>query len=190
MTSNHECSNCTHTKATGLEQTLDEIKFENSIFNACVYGDIDKVKQLINKNGRSVINEQDKNGYSCLHYASRNGHLNICKLLIEAGIDVNLKTFSCKSTALHRASFIGNKDIVKLLLDSKANPEEKDCDGKTALHKCVEQFNIKKTNPAESRKYIETINVLLKNNNNILKIADNHAKSPIDYCPDLFDYLN
>jgi hypothetical protein len=112
------------------------------------------------------------------------------KDFIENGVNVNLKTFSCKSTALHRASFIGNKDIVQLLLDYKANPDEKDCDGKTALHKCVEQFNSKKANPVEAKKYIETIKILLKKNSNLVNIADNYEKKPVDYCADLFSYLN
>ena len=30
--------------------------------------------------------------------------------------------------------------ILKLLLDNNASPKEIDCDGKTALHKCVEQY--------------------------------------------------
>lgn len=100
-------SNCNH-EPTGYEQTLDELQFENSIFNACVNGDIDKVKKLVNKKGSCVVNEQDRNnGYTSLHYAARNNHLEICKYLIRNGAKTNEVTFSCNSTATHRAAYMG-----------------------------------------------------------------------------------
>ncbi len=97
----HSCHNhelCTH--GSEFDQTLDEIKFENSIYNACVIGDLEKVKRLA-KNS-SILSQQDKMGYSCLHYAARNSNFEICKYLIDNHVNVNMKTFNCESTALHR----------------------------------------------------------------------------------------
>ena len=169
------------------DQTLDEIKFENSIFNACVVGDLQKVKNKVKQHGQAILNEQDKNGYSCLHYAARNSHYEICKYLIENGINVNLKTASCGSTALHRAAFIGNSKIVQILLENKANALEKDCDGKTALHKCVDQYFKAKTN--DPKQHEETMSVLLKFNSNLKDICDNKSMTPLDYFPDLKYFL-
>ncbi len=101
MHSKHDSCSCTSNNSA-VQQTLDELEFEKSIFNACVQGDIQKVKAMINKHGRSLLNQTDKNGYSCLHYSTRNSHYELSKLLIQNGIDVNLKTSSCQSTALHR----------------------------------------------------------------------------------------
>lgn len=98
---------CNH-KITGYEQTLNELEFEKSIFNACVNGDMDRVKKIVNEKGSSIVNDQDiKNGYTSLHYASRNNHLEICKYLINNGAKTNLTTFSCESTAIHRAAYMG-----------------------------------------------------------------------------------
>ena len=48
-------------------------------------GDIEKIKKVIQQKGAHILNEQDKNGYSCLHYAVRNSHFEISKLLIQHG---------------------------------------------------------------------------------------------------------
>ena len=52
MTNKHDhnhSSCCSHNATHGCEQTLDEIKFENSLHGACVYGDIEKTKKFILK---------------------------------------------------------------------------------------------------------------------------------------------
>jgi len=176
----HDHENCAHGAPKEIDQTLDEIKFEKSIFNACVIGDLEKIKLLVNKHGSSILNQQDKNGYSGLHYAARNSHYEICKYLIENNVNVNIKTFSCESTALHRAAFIGNEKVVQLLLENKATGNLQDCDGKTSLHKCIEQY-IKNN----SENFKRTINILLKHDSSLLEIRDKKNKTPLDYCPDL-----
>lgn len=44
----------------------------------------------------------DKSGYTALHYASRNGHLDMCKLLVGKGANVNALTKLGKVSALQR----------------------------------------------------------------------------------------
>jgi len=85
---------------------------------------------------------------------------------------------------LKRASYIGNEKIVELLLQNKANPLERDCDGKTALHKCVEKYLEKRT-----KNFEETIKILLKYNSSQLEISDKMNKTPLDYLPDLKNFL-
>lgn len=67
------------------------------------YNDISRVKDLINKN--KDVDIEDKSGYTALHYASRNGHLEMCKLLISNGANVNALTRCGKVSALHRYIF-------------------------------------------------------------------------------------
>lgn len=184
----HSHESCSHSATrTGLEQTLDEIEFEKSIFNMCVYGDLEKVKHEINKD-RSIINKQDRNGYSCLHYAARNNHYELCKYLIQQGVDVNLKTRSGESTALHRAACVGACRIVQLLIESKSDPFLKDSDGKTALHKCSEELeNAFKNNSKKLSDFINTAKVLIKFNPDLINQTDKKGKSSIDYCIKLND---
>lgn len=52
--------------------------------------------------------DRDDFDYTALHYAARNGNVEICKMLIEDGkADVDAITKS-GATALHRASMMGN----------------------------------------------------------------------------------
>lgn len=69
------------------------------------------------------------------HYAARNGHLSVCRTLLGKGADVNMRTRSGGATALHRASYRGQLQVVNLLLEAKADKLLKDNDGQTALHK-------------------------------------------------------
>ena len=55
----HGNESCNHTVVREIDQTLDEIKFENSIYDACVIGDLEKVRLLTNKHGSSILKEQD-----------------------------------------------------------------------------------------------------------------------------------
>ena len=181
-------NSCECSAKFGCEQTLNEIEFENSIFNACVCGDLAKVQSFINKKHGQVVNNSEKSGYTCLHYATRNNNFEICKLLIKNRANVNATTQSCQSTPLHRACYIGSVEIVELLLENKANPSYKDCDGKNALHKCVERIAINKAKDTE--KFIETAKILLKFDSELAYEKDKSFKSPLDLYPELKQYLN
>ena len=180
------CQNCSH-QASGYEQTLDEIEFENSIFNACVNGDLKQVTSLVEKRGLSIVNDQDKGGYTCLHYAARNNHIEICRFLLKSGARPNLVTKNCHSTALHRAAYMGLYEIVKLLIDYKSNTMIQDCDGKTALHKCVQQLETQ--SEKNKIKFIKTAQILLNYEQQLLEQMDNYQKKPEDYCPNLLEYI-
>ncbi len=187
----HEHSkSCQHNKnSSSYEQTLEEIEFEKSIFNACVQGDLNRIKYLIDKKGASQLFEQDRNGYSCLHYAARHNHFEICKFLVSNRIDVNLKTKSCQSTALHRAAYMGNCEIVKLLVENGSSVFEKDCDGKTCLHKCVEQIKQFEFNESKLKKYLDTMNFIVHKEPELINEKDNLNKKPSDYFPEILNYL-
>lgn len=72
------------------------------------------------------------------HYAARHGRIEICRLLLDAGADVNVQTSSGRATALHRAAYSGHCDVVRLLLQRGADPLLIDADGQTVLHKVGE----------------------------------------------------
>lgn len=95
---------CDHShSSSGVCQTLDEMEFERGIWYAAQYGDLDKVEKLIDRG----IDLKDKSGYTALHYAARNGHVDVCKLLLNKGANVNAVTKSGCATALHRATSAG-----------------------------------------------------------------------------------
>lgn len=70
--------------------------------------------------------------FSPLADATRQGNLEIMKLLIKAGADVNLQMEE-GDTALMDAALAGNLDAVKILVEAGADVNLKNCSGEHAL---------------------------------------------------------
>lgn len=68
------------------------------------------------------------------HYASRSGHLGVCRLLLSSGASAKSQTPG-GVTPLHRAAYCGHEGVVRLLLEHGADVKLADSDGRTALHK-------------------------------------------------------
>ena len=81
-------------------------------------GNIEKIRELINKKCNLDVRDAN-NGHTALIWASKRGHLNIVKLLLEAGADVNELT-NIGMTALMWAKIFGHKEIEILLTDAGA----------------------------------------------------------------------
>lgn len=133
----HQCS-CS-SAPTPATQSLDELEFERGIWTAAIDNDASKVRTLI---ARGHLADRDNSGYTALHYAARAGHLEVCRILLEAGIGVNERTHGGGATALHRAAMMGRDQIIKLLLAHKADALLQDSDGKTALHRAAEKGHL------------------------------------------------
>ena len=67
-----------------------------------------------------------------LGYQGDNGHVEIVRLLLEAGVDKDLQDWY-GDTALHRASLSGQVDIARLLLEARADKDVLSRSGNTAL---------------------------------------------------------
>ncbi|KAM9394450.1 ankyrin repeat domain-containing protein 39 [Pholidichthys leucotaenia] len=135
--SDRHCSCCSHpVSSTSVYQTLDEMDFERGIWSAAMYGDVERVKFLVQKG--TDPNLRDSTGYTALHYGSRGGHLAICKFLLENGACASPQTPG-GATPLHRSAYCGHLNVVQLLLQHKADPMLCDDDGASPLHKAAEQ---------------------------------------------------
>ena len=71
------------------------------------------------------VNVRDDKLNTALHHATRLGHLNIMRLLIEAGAELNIQN-DYDSTALHLTE--KNMDTIRILLEAGADPNIKDKD--------------------------------------------------------------
>ncbi|XP_064639075.1 ankyrin repeat domain-containing protein 39-like [Lineus longissimus] len=169
MSHEHACGG--HLQANpSVSQTLDEMEFERGIWPAAMDGELNKVSSLL-RNGTNV-DARDNSGYTALHYASRGGHLEICRLLLDSSASVNAQTKSGGITSLHRAAYCGHIEVVSLLLQKGARPEMCDNDGKTALHKAAE-----KGKP-------EIVKMLVAAAPGTKSVKDNRQKQPVNYVPD------
>ncbi|XP_071944727.1 uncharacterized protein [Antedon mediterranea] len=63
---------------------------------------------------------QDEDGTSALGLAALFGNINICKILVDAGANVNLKN-KYGMSPLHIASRKGHKDICHFLIEAGSN---------------------------------------------------------------------
>ena len=103
---------------------------------------IKQVQEAIKE--RANINVVDDYGYTPLMRAVLKNHVEIVKLLIDNGADLNIKNLkSAGSTALIYSVIDNRIEITQLLIDAKADLDIKDDKGYTALRWCVITNRIK-----------------------------------------------
>ncbi|XP_069564866.1 caskin-2-like [Brachyistius frenatus] len=115
---------------------------------ACEFGRLKVAQLLLSSNlvatlleGEGGNNSLDSQATTPLHLAARNGHKDIIKLLLKAGIDVNRATKG--GTSLHEAALYGKTEVVRLLLDAGINVNQHNTYNQTALD-IVNQFTTSK----------------------------------------------
>ncbi len=96
------------------------------------YRDVNKVKSLLDR-GVSA-NAKDASGSSLIHYAVTNNQVEIAKLLIDRGADINAHYGRDGHTVLHLAVLHQDGEMTKLLLSRKADPNARDNFKLTPLH--------------------------------------------------------
>ena len=97
--------------------------------SACCSGDCEKVKSLLQD---VDINKQHEDTWSALMYASSKGHMEVAKLLLKSGAQVDIQTERGES-ALIVASMNGHHEMVTLLLSHGAQVNMQDVEGWSAL---------------------------------------------------------
>ncbi|XP_022626024.1 ankyrin repeat domain-containing protein 6 isoform X2 [Seriola dumerili] len=93
-------------------------------------GQADNVVQLINKGAKVAVT---KYGRSPLHLAAYKGHIEVVRILLKAGCDLDIQDDG-EQTALHRAAVVGNSDVISALIQEGCALDRQDKDGNTALH--------------------------------------------------------
>ncbi|XP_034384353.1 ankyrin repeat domain-containing protein 6b isoform X2 [Cyclopterus lumpus] len=93
-------------------------------------GQADNVVQLINKGAKVAVT---KYGRSPLHLAAHKGHIEVVRILLKAGCDLDIQDDG-EQTALQRAAVVGNSDVISALIQEGCALDRQDKDGNAALH--------------------------------------------------------
>ncbi|KAK6944281.1 Ankyrin repeat, partial [Dillenia turbinata] len=97
-------------------------------------GDLQEAKALLEYNPRLARYSTFGVRNSPLHYSAAQGHHEIVALLLESGVDINLRNYRGQ-TALMQACQYGHWEVVQTLILFKANIQRADyLNGGTALH--------------------------------------------------------
>lgn len=91
----------------------DELHLPELVYWASI-GDVEQVENGLQEG--LDVNSADEEGYSALQAAAENDHLEIVKLLVSKGADVDHRS---TYTALELAEMAGNKDVVAYLKSLK-----------------------------------------------------------------------
>ena len=86
-------------------------------------GKVNLVKKYLD-NGSATSNEKSF-AWSALQMAADKGHLEVVKLLVDRGAEIDYRHPVNKMTALHLAAYSGHDDVVKYLLSKGADPNLK-----------------------------------------------------------------
>lgn len=118
----------------------------STLMNATMSGDVESVK-FFSKAGVDVVNQKNVGGATALHIASRTGNVEIAKILIDSGANINAADNE-GWTPLMRAAMAKSPELVKFLLNSGADASKANSFGETVIihatasecNECLEQI--------------------------------------------------
>src|SRR5215470_65260 len=86
------------------------------MLSASAAGDLDRVKALVSRRPELVLCEY--NYTPPIHFAVREGHLNVVRFLLDQGAELNYRTYAFQDTLVMMAQDREHHEIAKLLLDT------------------------------------------------------------------------
>lgn len=116
------------------------------IFEASALGMVNRINSLLFENP-SLVSERDSHGYTALHYATMTDKVEVARILISSGADI--ESFDEESSIdppLIIAGYYGNESVARLLLESGANPNIRGNEDSTALIAATYKNNLQIVN--------------------------------------------
>ncbi|TNN08392.1 Ankyrin-2 isoform 1 [Schistosoma japonicum] len=137
MTKTSESTNLGENDASVINKKSD---IGQHFLRAARAGNIQKIVVLINEHNADV-HTCNANGLNALHLASKEGHADVVRELIERGAKPNTATKK-GNTALHIASLAGQFEVVKLLLEAGAEVNVQAQNGFTPLYMAAQENHL------------------------------------------------
>ncbi|KAD6454589.1 hypothetical protein E3N88_09295 [Mikania micrantha] len=134
MSSEIEIEEITHNSAAGNGNgsiVVDE-SLKNDVYTAAAYGDLEKLRNLVESEGCSVTKPDDL-GYRALQWAALNNRVAAAQYILQHGADVNAVDLTGQ-TALHWSAVRGSLQVADLLLEEGARVNAADIYGYQTTH--------------------------------------------------------
>ncbi|XP_014228204.2 ankyrin-1-like [Trichogramma pretiosum] len=130
----------------------------------------------------------DAHGYTYFHAACMVADIRVVRKFLSKGVNVNLDTYTC--SPLFIAAQYNNVEIVELLLEHRANPNQSDHEGSTPLHalalpylcECIERFYY-----CDTRKPVDYIVKMLIDSGADIEARNRHGDTPLQSAVMRFD---
>ncbi|RXN37375.1 E3 ubiquitin- ligase mib1 isoform X1 [Labeo rohita] len=196
----------------GADVTITNNNGFNALHHAALRGNPSAMRVLLSKLPRPwIVDEKKDDGYTALHLAALNNHVEVAELLVHQG-SANLDIQNAnQQTALHLAVERQHTQIVRLLVRAEAKLDVQDKDGDTPLHEALRHHtlsqlrqlqdmqDVSKVEPWEpskntlimglgtqgaEKKSAASIACFLAANGAELTIRNKKGQSPLDLCPD------
>ena len=119
-------------RTTALEEISPTARDGVLLILAAYLGDNEDALLLLNRNNLDLSREDLGVGTCALFIATERGHLEIVKVLLDAGVDLDSKD-STGQTALYRATRRGDDILMRFLIQRGAALETKDDNGRTVF---------------------------------------------------------
>jgi hypothetical protein len=160
--------NCIHLQPLMMNVKLGR-KGRTQLHHCAINGLTTSVKRLLSIRNINVNVKDDEYGMTPLHYAAFKGHIEIARLLLQNGAEVNAKS-NRGSTPLYCAALNGHVDILHLLVKNGADLEAQNDDGWRALHIAALHGHLPFIQQLISRYHVD-INARMNNGETALMLA-------------------
>ncbi|XP_067677818.1 E3 ubiquitin-protein ligase MIB1-like isoform X1 [Haliotis asinina] len=174
----------------------------NALHHAALRGNPSAMRILLSKLPRPwIVDEKKDDGYTALHLAALNNHVEVAELLVHQGkANMDIQNVNLQ-TPLHLAVERQHTQIVRLLVREGCNLNVPDKDGDTPLHEALRHHTLSQLRqlqdmqdvgkllmglgtPGADKKSSASIACFLAANGADLNIKNKKGQTPLDLCPD------